>query len=50
MKLHFVAEMDDVLKLALEGALPKLEDEKPEALNPKMPPPSTLRPPTEARQ
>ena len=50
MKLHFVGEMDDVLKLALEGALPKLEDEKPEALNPKMPPPSTLRPPTEARQ
>ena len=50
MKLHFVAEMDDVLRLALEGALPKLEDEKPEALNPKMPPPSTLRPPTEAGQ
>ncbi|HEY9136777.1 MAG TPA: S16 family serine protease, partial [Terriglobus sp.] len=50
MKLHFVAEMDDVLKLALEGALPKLEEEKPEALSNKMPPPSTLRPPTEARQ
>ncbi|MEG9432889.1 endopeptidase La [Terriglobus sp. ADX1] len=50
MKLHFVAEMDDVLKLALEGALPKLEDEKPEALNPKMPPPNTLHPATEARQ
>ena len=49
MKLHFVGEMDDVLKLALEGALPKLEDEKPEALT-KMPPPNTLRPPTEARQ
>jgi len=50
MKLHFVAEMDEVLKLALEGALPKLEEEKPEALNSKMPPPSTLRPATEARQ
>lgn len=52
MKLHFVGEMDDVLKLALEGALPKLEEEKPEALSgkSKMPPPSTLRPPTEARQ
>jgi len=50
MKLHFVAEMDDVLKLALEGSLPKLEDEKPEALNPKMPPPNALQPATEARQ
>ena len=50
MKLHFVAEMDEVLTLALEGKLPKLEEEKPEALNPKMPPPSALRPATEARQ
>ncbi|WP_047488675.1 endopeptidase La [Terriglobus sp. TAA 43] len=50
MKLHFAAEMDEVLKLALEGPLPKLEEEKPEALNNKMPPPNTLRPATEARQ
>ena len=51
MKLHFVAEMDEVLALALEGKLPKLEEEKPEALNPKkMPPPPVMLPGTEARQ
>jgi ATP-dependent Lon protease len=50
MKLHFVAEMDDVLNLALEGALPKLEEEKPEALSKTMPPPQAIRPATEARQ
>jgi ATP-dependent Lon protease len=52
MKLHFVAEMDDVLRIALEGKLPKLEDEKPEALaKATMPPPTaTIRPATEARQ
>jgi len=49
MKLHFVAEMDDVLSLALEGKLPKLEEEMPEALA-KMPPPAAIRPATEARQ
>jgi len=32
MKLHFVEEMDQVLKLALEGNLPELQEETPEAL------------------
>jgi ATP-dependent Lon protease len=32
MKLHFVEEMDQVLKLALEGNLPELHEETPEAL------------------
>jgi ATP-dependent Lon protease len=32
MKLHFVEEMDQVLKLALEGNLPELQEEMPEAL------------------
>jgi ATP-dependent Lon protease len=34
MKLHFVEEMDQVLKLALEGNLPELHEETPEALAP----------------
>ena len=51
MKLHFVSEMDDVLRLALEGSLPKLEEETPEALAKIMPPPQAIRVPgTEARQ
>ncbi len=51
MKLHFVSEMDEVLKLALEGSLPVLEEETPEALAKIMPPPQVLRVPgTEARQ
>jgi ATP-dependent Lon protease len=50
MKLHFVSEMDTVLELALEGKLPKLEEEKPEALAKTMPPPTAIRPSTEARQ
>jgi ATP-dependent Lon protease len=51
MKLHFVSEMDDVLKLALEGKLPELDEEKPEALaKAGMPPPQVIRPATEARQ
>ena len=50
MKLHFVSEMDDVLRIALEGKLPTLEDEKPEALAKTMPPPAAIRPATEARQ
>ena len=51
MKLHFVAEMDEVLKIALEGSLPVLEEETPEALAKSMPPPQALRVPgTEARQ
>src|SRR5271163_3116932 len=32
MKLYFVEEMDQVLKLALEGNLPELQEETPEAL------------------
>ncbi len=32
MKLHFVEEMDQVLKLALEGNLPELHEETPDAL------------------
>jgi ATP-dependent Lon protease len=51
MKLHFVAEMDDVLRIALEGRLPRLEEEKPEALaKTPMPPHPAIRPGTEATQ
>ena len=32
MKLHFVEQMDEVLKIALEGKLPELKEEVPEAL------------------
>jgi ATP-dependent Lon protease len=32
MKLHFVGEMDDVLRIALEGKLPQLAEETPEVL------------------
>ncbi len=32
MKLHFVDQMDDVLKIALEAPLPELHEETPEAL------------------
>lgn len=32
MKLHFVEEMDQVLQIALEGGLPDLTEETPEAL------------------
>ena len=32
MKLHFVDQMDEVLKIALEGPLPELQEETPEAL------------------
>jgi len=32
MKLHFVETMDEVLKIALEGALPELKEETPAAL------------------
>ena len=34
MKLHFVEEMDQVLQIALEGKLPELKEETPEALAP----------------
>ncbi len=50
MKLHFVSEMDDVLKIALEGALPKLGEDTPEVLSKTMPPPAIHMPGTEARQ
>jgi ATP-dependent Lon protease len=32
MKLHFVEQMDEVLKIALEGPLPEFREETPEAL------------------
>jgi ATP-dependent Lon protease len=32
MKLHWVEQMDDVLKLALEGPIPELKEETPAAL------------------
>ena len=32
MKLHWVEEMDDVLKIALEGPIPELKEETPAAL------------------
>ena len=43
MKLHFVEQMDQVLKIALEEDLPELQEETPEILAsviPPMPPPS----------
>ncbi|HEV2275934.1 MAG TPA: endopeptidase La [Acidobacteriaceae bacterium] len=33
MKMHFVDQMDDVLRIALEGPLPELREETPEALS-----------------
>ncbi len=38
MKLHFVKEMDEVLGIALEGKLPELQEETPEALVGVLPP------------
>jgi ATP-dependent Lon protease len=38
MKLHFVDQMDEVLKIALEGPLPELHEETPEALTAVKPP------------
>jgi ATP-dependent Lon protease len=32
MKLHWVDQMDDVLKIALEGPIPELKEETPVAL------------------
>jgi ATP-dependent Lon protease len=40
MKLHFVEQMDEVLKIALEGPLPELREETPEALAGVLPPPT----------
>ena len=44
MKLHFVDQMDEVLKIALEGPLPELHEETPEALATVPPPPAPDRP------
>ncbi len=43
MKLHFVDQMDEVLKIALEGPLPELHEETPEVL-------ATVKPPVAADQ
>jgi ATP-dependent Lon protease len=43
MKLHFVDQMDEVLKIALEGPLPELREETPEAL-------AVVKPPVAADQ
>src|SRR6202012_3146477 len=40
MKLHFVENMDEVLQIALEGKLPELAEETPEALAGVMPAPA----------
>jgi ATP-dependent Lon protease len=50
MKLHFVEEMDQVLKLALEGNLPELHEETPEALAPVLPVPGMELPQPVAHQ
>ena len=42
MKLHFVSEMDEVLQIALEAALPELAEETPEALAGGVLPPPAL--------
>ena len=43
MKLHFVDQMDEVLRIALEGPLPELREETPEAL-------AAVKPPAAADQ
>jgi ATP-dependent Lon protease len=43
MKLHFVDQMDDVLRIALESPLPELHEETPEAL-------AAVKPPVAADQ
>ncbi len=40
MKLHFVDQMDEVLKIALEAPLPDLKEETPEVLANVVPPPT----------
>jgi ATP-dependent Lon protease len=52
MKLHFVEDMDQVLQIALEGKLPELKEEQPEALSQVIVPPSNLEVPQQrvARQ
>jgi len=44
MKLHFVDQMDDVLKIALEGPLPELREETPEVLTAVKPPAAADQP------
>ncbi len=44
MKLHFVDQMDEVLRIALEGPLPELREETPEALAAVPPPPPVGQP------
>jgi ATP-dependent Lon protease len=41
MKMHFVDQMDEVLRIALEGPLPELREETPEALA-AVPPPAPI--------
>jgi ATP-dependent Lon protease len=41
MKLHFVDQMDEVLRIALEGPLPELREETPDALA-AVPPPAPV--------
>ena len=50
MKLHFVSEMDQVLQIALEAALPELQEETPEALAGVIPPPPIEHPQPQAHQ
>ncbi len=50
MKLNFVESMDQVLQIALEGALPQLEEETPEALEGVMPPPVVDPPSVQSHQ
>jgi ATP-dependent Lon protease len=40
MKMHFVDQMDEVLRIALEAPLPELREETPEALAAVTPPPA----------
>jgi ATP-dependent Lon protease len=50
MKLHFVQDMDQVLQIALEGKLPELKEEKPEALAKVLPTNMDLPPQPVSRQ
>jgi ATP-dependent Lon protease len=50
MKLHFVQDMDQVLQIALEGKLPELKEEKPEALAKVLPTNIDLPPQPVSRQ
>lgn len=50
MKLHFVEDMDQVLQIALEGKLPELKEEQPEALSQVLPTNIELPPQPVSRQ